>query len=277
MKRDNAINSIHNFLSSANVFGLFEITCIEESPTTVVWRLSPRTSSASQSLPSLLLGIPKPFSRSWNLEDLVGFDRTGVAVLLWPCELLLAYIFLNPLDVFCHIQFPSMCRRAVELAAGSLGVGGIAMAATCSTLEYLALTDGNEECVRSLEGVLKASPRNIATKVEATFLRWSGSIDKEPQLPEGYEDWCHSFDFVVAADCFFTFHTSPTHGGLLRCIDYLLSTCSGSTFLALAPRRGTTLENFVDLASSLEPSVVFPGLAGDPEKMIPHLVCIQRQ
>lgn len=109
----------------------------------------------------------------------MGFDRTGVAVLLWPCELLLAYLFLNPLDVFHRIQFPSACRRAVELAAGSLGVGGLAMAATCSTLEYLALTDGNKECVRSLEDVLKASPRNSATKVEATFLRWSESIDEE--------------------------------------------------------------------------------------------------
>lgn len=110
-----------------------------------------------------------------------------------------------------------------------------------------------------------------------------------PHLPEGYEDWCNSFDLVVAADCFFTFHTS-TYGGLLRCIDYLLSTCSGSTFFALAPRRGTTLGEFTDLASSfevcerfhwkvrlLQPSAVFPGLVGDSEKTIPHLVCIQRR
>ncbi|KAL5104020.1 hypothetical protein TcWFU_010178 [Taenia crassiceps] len=290
MKRDDATNLSLNCLSSANVFGLFKISCIEETPMAVVWRLSPRTSSASQSPPpTLLLGIPKPFSRSRNIEDLVGFDRTGVAVLLWPCELLLAYIFLNPPGALQHIQFPPTCRRAVELAAGSLGLGGLAMSATCSELEYLLLTDGNEECVRNLEGVLKASPRNGGPRVEAAFLRWSESIDKEPQPPEGYEDWRHSFDLVIAADCFFTFHTSSTHGGLLCCIDYLLSACSGSTFLALAPQRGATLGNFVDLASSfevcerfhwkvclLQPSVVFPGLTGDPEKMIPHLVCIQR-
>ncbi|CDS43384.1 expressed conserved protein [Echinococcus multilocularis] len=290
MKRSDTTNTNLNCLSSANVFGLFEITRFEELTTAVVWQLSPRTSLASQPLPSLLLGIPKSLPRSCNLKDVVGFDRTGVAILLWPCELLLAHVFLNPLDVSHHVQFPSPCRRAVELAAGSLGVGGLAMAATYTTLEYLALTDGNEECVQSLESVLKANCRNCTPKMEAVFLRWSGSIDKEPYLPEGHEDWRHSFDMVIAADCFFAFHTSSTHGGLLRCIDYLLSTSSGSIFLALAPRRGTTLWNFVGLASSLEmcerfhfkvfllqPSLVFPGLAGDSEKMIPHLVCIQRQ
>ncbi|VDM33326.1 unnamed protein product [Hydatigera taeniaeformis] len=290
LKRGDVSNTDLNCFSSANIFGLFEVSRIEESSAAVTWRLSPRFLPASQSSHSLLLGVPRSFSRLCNLVDLVGFDRTGVAVLLWPCELLLAYIFLNPLNVLHHLEFPSTCQRVVELAAGSLGVGGIAMAATCSTLKYLALTDGNEECVQNLEDVLKASPRNCTSKVEAAFLRWSESIDREPHIPESYGDWHHSFDMVIAADCFFATQVFSSHGGLLNCIDYLLSTCSGSAFLALAPRRGTTLESFVDLASSLEicerfhwkvcilqPNVVFPGLVGDSEKEIPHLVYIQRQ
>ena len=113
-----------------------------------------------------------------------------------------------------------------------------------------------------------------------------------PQLPEHHKDWQNSFDLVLAADCFFlpdSRATSSSYGGLLRCIDWLLSSRRGSAFLALAPRRGGTLQAFVELASSTEicerfhwtalllpPSIIFPDLPGDTEKVVPHLVYLQR-
>lgn len=132
-----------------------------------------------------------------------------------------------------------------------------------------------------------------------------------PLLLDDHEDWKNSFDIVFAADCFF----NNSHGGrseqslhlchtivaaknlchiyffpkgLLKCIDFLLSKRPGSTFLALAPLRGNTLKSFVSLSLEvcepfqwtvklLTPEAVFPEISGDPEKMVPHMVYIQRQ
>ncbi|KAM7539846.1 hypothetical protein Aperf_G00000045523 [Anoplocephala perfoliata] len=279
------ISELNDCLYSANIFGLFEITRIVESPTAVVWRLLPLV--APGSCKYITLSVPKTSPEPHKPEDLVGFDRTSVAVPLWPCELLLAYFFMLPPERIRNIvQLPSPCSRAIELAAGSLGVGGIALASISANLEYLALTDGNEKCVQSLERVLQVGNYDFHSKLESALLRWSNSSEERLLLPNDHEFWKNYFDIVFAADCFF----NDCHSGLLRCIDFLLSKRPGSTFLALAPLRSNTLKCFVELASSpevcesfqwsvkfLTPEVVFPEISGDPEKMVPHMVCIQRR
>ncbi|VDL41930.1 unnamed protein product [Hymenolepis diminuta] len=273
-------------LYSANIFGLFEITQVIESPSSVTWRLVPQV--APGSCKYITLAIPKNSTELQNkVEDLVGFDRTGVAVPLWPCELLLAYFFmLPPGRIQSVLQLPSPCERVIELAAGGLGIGGIALASVFLNLKYLAVTDGNDKCVQNLKNVITEGNYTFHSKLESALLRWSSDIEEEPSIPNYHDDWKNSFDLVFAADCFFNL----SHGGLLRCIDFLLSRNSGSTFLALAPLRSNTLKSFVELASSeevcerfqwsvtfLRPEAVFPEISGDEEKMIPHVVYIQRR
>ncbi|VDN97178.1 unnamed protein product [Rodentolepis nana] len=274
-----------DYLYSANIFGLFEVIQVIESPSAVTWRLTPQV--APGSCKYLTLAIPKtPIEVQSRVEDLVGFDRTGIAVILWPCELLLAYFFMLPPGRIQNVlQLPVPCKRVIELAAGGLGIGGIALASVFPDLNYIALTDGNEKCVQNLENVIKEGNYIFHSKLESALLRWSNDIEKEPSIPKDHNDWRNSFDLVFTADCFF----NQSHGGLLRCIDFLLSKNSGSTFLAFAPLRSNTLKSFVESASSeevcerfqwslkfLRPEEVFPELSGDEEKMVPHMVYIQR-
>lgn len=164
-------------LYSANIFGLFEITRLIEFPTAVVWRLVPLV--APGSCKYITLPVPKVPQEPRKPQDLVGFDRTSVAVPLWPCELLLAYFFMLPPGRIQNIiQLPSPCSRAIELAAGSFGVGGIALASAFQNLEYLALTDGNEKCVQSLERILQTGNYSFSSRLESLLLRWSDSIEE---------------------------------------------------------------------------------------------------
>ncbi|KAM3174598.1 hypothetical protein ACTXT7_010219 [Hymenolepis weldensis] len=338
-------SKLDDCLYSANIFGLFEITQVIESPSSVTWRLVPQV--APGSCKYITLAIPKNSTELQNkVEDLVEFDRTGVAVPLWPCELLLAYFFMLPPGRIQNVlHLPSPCERVIELAAGGLGIGGIALASVFPNLKYLAVTDGNDKCVQNLKNVIKEGNYTFHSKLESALLRWSSDIEEGmcfagnpylkgwfggqpgppittiltapetrkkvqridtplyspkypsgnrpglsqlelPSIPNDRDDWKSSFDLVFAADCFF----NPSHGGLLRCIDFLLSRNSGSTFLALAPLRSNTLKSFVELASSeevcerfqwsvtfLRPEAVFPEISGDEEKMVPHVVYIQRR
>lgn len=166
-------------LYSANIFGFFEIIQLKETPTAVTWRLIPQV--APGSCKYITLAIPKISTETENtVEELAGFDRTGVAKSVWPCELLLAYFFMLPLGRIQNvIQLPTQCNRALELAAGSLGIGGISLASAFPNLEYLALTDGNEKCVQSLKTVIKESNFSFNAKIESSVLRWSSEINEE--------------------------------------------------------------------------------------------------
>ncbi|VDD74311.1 unnamed protein product [Mesocestoides corti] len=282
------------YLPSADVFGLFDITHIEdksEEPSEVSWwRLNLRKAPVPT---SFLLPIPNPSlsSKEQNsLEALVGFDRSGV-VSLWPCELLLARILVSSasLPVIQQLNLPQ-CRRALEIAAGRLGVAGFALAngsSRSSGPEYVAITDGNLECVASLSVVVKTGETACFPRLEAALLRWPDTVDEVPSLPAAHENWKNSFDLVFGADCFFLHNT---HGGLLSAIDFLLSRSPGSTFLAVAPLRSGTLDRFIRLVSSKEsaerfnltvhvipPHIAFPDLSGDPESLLPHLIYLQRR
>lgn len=57
----------------------------------------------------------------------------------------------------------------------------------------------------------------------------------------------HSFDLILAADCFFD---PAGHSGLVRLVDNLLSYGKGSAFIAIAPWRGSTLKCFLQLFST---------------------------
>lgn len=142
------------------------------------WQLSLRGNSSSC---RVILPLPAPStarSVTNHIEKLIGFDRTGV-VSLWPCELLLAHHFLS-LGVDDLRKKPPP-RRAVELAAGSNGVAALSLGKSNygAQLEYLAVTDGNEECVAGLEETVAKSGKPASLpKMEAAFLRWSRTFEE---------------------------------------------------------------------------------------------------
>ncbi|VDP21878.1 unnamed protein product [Schistosoma margrebowiei] len=63
------------------------------------------------------------------------------------------------------------------------------------------------------------------------------------------ESLIHRFDLIIAADCFFD---QSYHLSMLNTINRLLSSQSGSTFLAISPLRGNSLHNFINLAYRME-------------------------
>nr|VZI47178.1 unnamed protein product [Spirometra erinaceieuropaei] len=246
---------------------------------------------------------------SERLRRLVGFDSTGL-VCLWPSELLMAHIFLSPVAVYARLwdaiataTSRRTWQRVCELGAGMTAAAGLAIARRRSTfprsddpfsgLELLVLTDGNEDCVATiqqsvqLQGFSKGQTESPTLEVEK--LRWpssEASLVTDDFIPAG---WQHSFDLLFGADCLFH---RETHCGLLRTVDHLLSLTPGSLCLFVAPQRNGSLFAFRDLVAQnstalrlqctrLEPLEAFPTLGPvmqhlntDSDRLVPHLLLI---
>ncbi|VDP76645.1 unnamed protein product [Echinostoma caproni] len=197
-----------------------------------------------------------------RLYTLSGFDNTG-NVHVWSSELLLAHAFLcipaypGLLRLFSSRFLPGHLQRVCELGAGMTGAAGLALCACGSLPEpmfkpfYVLLTDGNERCVESLKANAERQETRFksqlgdAFRLEARHLSWA--IENEVETSELDPSLLHSFDLVLAADCFFNL---TGHRGLLQLIDALLSYRRCSAFLAIAPWRGSTLRQFLHLVTT---------------------------
>ncbi|CAH8466660.1 unnamed protein product [Dicrocoelium dendriticum] len=188
-----------------------------------------------------------------RIHTLGGFDNTG-NVRLWPCELILTHAMLCP-DMYPGVWIritssQQSIKNICELGAGMTGSGALAASLSpCLCSEFVLLTDGNVRCVDSLQRniehhVARLSKLNIQTQLEAYRLFWSDKQDRATaELPHRFR---HSFQLVMASDCFF--HTTE-HTGLLSLVDALLAVDSHALFIAIAPLRGKTLQHFVDRAA----------------------------
>lgn len=163
-----------------------------------------------------------------SLQAMMGFNNTG-NVCVWPSEEVLAHFCLQSRRQFCG---KSVC----ELGGGMTCLAGLSLALTGSP-SRVVLTDGNPTSVENIRCIVAANSAALAglenTRVTADVLLWS---DQDCRGDE-------PFDFVICADCLFFV---DLHDSLCQMIGRLLS--PGGRAYLLNPRRGGTLEQFVEVA-----------------------------
>nr|CAH8871964.1 unnamed protein product [Trichobilharzia regenti] len=225
---------------------------------------------------SLHLHLYKTFSDSKStnsthtnplLDILTGFDNTG-NVQLWPSEIFLAHsIFFENLypglweEIYMNFKFYPI-QKVCELCAGMTGAAGVAVSmrkySTIFQISDVLITDGNDRCVSSIMSTVdhhKGRLSNIdessipQINIDVKNIRWPKDCCESPPVAELTESLIHQFHLIIAADCFFN---QAYHKSMLNTIHKLLSLRSGSIFLAIAPLRGDSLMNFVNLAYQSE-------------------------
>ena len=126
-------------------------------------------------------------------------------------------------------------KSVVELGGGSTCLAGVMLAMTLKPSRVL-LSDGNQKCVETLEEIAVVCRKHGGENVCVSLIRWD--------IPDRYNDRADSFDFVICADCLF-FDEGRPH--LVTVIHTILKL--GGKALVFAPRRGKTLDQFLELCS----------------------------
>lgn len=160
-------------------------------------------------------------SQAVSVKELMGFNNTG-NVCLWPSEeALSAYI----LDNRSRLRGGSV----LELGGGMTCLAGLFVAKYCSPL-LVHLTDGNRKSVENVQRILRLNELEGRCFVRASILKWELLLRDSAK-----------YDFILTADCLFF---DETRDALIDAIATSLSR-RGEAWV-MAPRRGNTLQQFVD-------------------------------
>lgn len=157
-------------------------------------------------------------------KDLAGFNNTG-NICIWPSEEVLAFYLLCNINTFKG-------KEIVEIGGGMTCLAGL-MLSCYGGAKRVDLTDGNFVSVENVKEIVK---RN----------RINQNVVKCYQLDWMNYRYCNTvYDVVLSSDCLFF---DETRSGLVETIWQCLKE-DGVAFV-MAPKRGTTLNSFLKLAST---------------------------
>ena len=127
----------------------------------------------------------------------------------------------------------------MELGGGYSCLAGLCVALNTQVLGLVLLTDGNKKCVDSIQSTINANAIKLQdVNVQAHCIRWD--------IENSYEKYCNQFDFVICADCLFF---DECRNSLANAIFRLLK--PNGIALIFAPKRGHTLQEFVNICKPL--------------------------
>lgn len=156
-------------------------------------------------------------------------DNTGL-ICSWPSEDILSYYCMSHADMF-------RAKKVIELGSG-YGLAGLVLAAGSEASEVV-VSDGNPQVVDYIQRSIAANSKAFgSTRVSALLLHWNN---------EDLESLSGTFDVIVASDCTFF---KEFHQGLVRTVKLLLKDSASSEAIFLSPRRGDSLDRFLDEVKS---------------------------
>lgn len=126
-------------------------------------------------------------------------------------------------------------KKVIELGSG-YGLAGFVIAAVTEASEVV-ISDGNPQ-------VVDYTQRNI----EANSGAFGDTVVKSMKLHWNQEDTssvADAFDIIVASDCTFF---KDFHRDLARIVKHLLSKIGSSEAIFLSPKRGNSLDQFLEVA-----------------------------
>lgn len=163
-------------------------------------------------------------NRPITAVDLMGFNNTG-NICVWPSEEALAFYSLTDINNFTN-------KMVLELGGGMTCLAGL-LIAKYANAHGVHLTDGNAMSVENVKKTCRLNDINNCY-VKCSALEWEEHRDANASDAE-------KFDYILSADCLFF---DEARDALIDTIwSYLSDT---GTALVMAPRRGTTLETFVN-------------------------------
>ncbi|XP_058767141.1 calmodulin-lysine N-methyltransferase [Vicia villosa] len=154
-------------------------------------------------------------------------DNTGL-VCNWPSEDVLAHYCLSHRDKF-------RSKKVIELGSG-YGLAGFVIAAVTEASEVV-ISDGNPLVVDYTQRNIEANSGAFGnTIVKSMMLHWN---------QEDISSVADNFDIIVASDCTFF---KDFHRDLARIVKHLLSKTKSSEAIFLSPKRGNSLDLFLEVA-----------------------------
>ncbi|KAK2355546.1 protein N-lysine methyltransferase METTL21A [Trifolium repens] len=154
-------------------------------------------------------------------------DNTGL-VCNWPSEDVLAHYCVSHKHIF-------RSKKVIELGSG-YGLAGFVIAAVTEASEVV-ISDGNPQVVDYTQRNIEANSGAFGdTVVKSMMLHWN---------QEDTSSVADTFDIIVASDCTFF---KDFHRDLVRTVKHLLSKTESSEALFLSPKRGNSLNLFLEVA-----------------------------